>query len=62
MELVTTKRKKPCLDFCMVCQKDNCTKKSTSMQHGRSRLVEASKQLNDDPLRDIENKIIDCIW
>ena len=32
------------------------------MQHGRSRLVEASKQLNDDPLRDIENEIIDCIW
>ena len=51
MELVTTKREKPRLDLRIICQKDIRTKKSTSTQHGRSRLVEASKQLNDDFLK-----------
>ena len=60
MEQVTTKRKKPGLDLCFICQKDIRTKKSTSTPHGRSRLVEASKQLNDDLLEDIENENIDC--
>ena len=61
MELVTTKRKKPRLDLCIICQKDLCSEKSTSTQHGRSRLVEASKKLNDDLLEDIEKENIDCI-
>ena len=61
MELVTTKKKKPRLDLCIICQKDIRTKKSKSTPHGRSRLVEASKHLNDDLLEDIENENIDCI-
>ena len=61
MELVATKRKKLYSDLCIIFQKDIRTKKSANMQHGRSRLVEASKQLNDDLLEDIENENIDCI-
>ena len=61
MELVTTKRKKPRLDLCIICQKDIRSEKSTSTQQGRSRLVEASKKLNDDLLEDIEKENIDCI-
>ena len=61
MELVTTKRKKTRLDLCIICQKDIRSEKSTSTQHGRSRLVEASKKLNDDLLEDIEKENIDCI-
>ena len=60
MELVTTKRKKPRLDLCIICQKDISSEKSTSTQHGRSRLVEASKRLNDNLLEDIEKENIDC--
>ena len=51
MELVTTKCKESRLDLLIICQKDIRTKKSTSTQHGRSRLVEASKQVNDDLLK-----------
>ena len=61
MELVTTRKKKPRVDLYIICQKDNRTKKSLSTQHGRSKLVEASKQLNDDLSEDIENENIDCI-
>ena len=61
MELVTTKRKKPRLDLCIIYQKDIRSEKSTNTQHGRSRLVEASKKLNDDLLEDIEKENIDCI-
>ena len=61
MELVTTKRKKPRLDLCIICQKDIRSEKSTSTQHERSRLVEASKKLNDDLLEYIEKENIDCI-
>ena len=42
-------------------QKDIRTKKSTSTSHARSKLVEASKQLNNDLLEDIEKENIDCI-
>ena len=61
MELVTTKKKKPRLDMCIIYQKDIHTKKSTSTSHARSKLVEASKQLNNDLLEDIEKENIDCI-
>ena len=61
MELVTTKRKKPRLDLCIICQKDIRSEKSTSTQHGKIRLVEASKKINDDLLEDIEKENIDCI-
>ena len=47
--------------ICVLFVKKIRTKKSTSMPHERSRLVEASKQLNDDLLEDIENENIDCI-
>ena len=60
MELVT-KRKKPRLDLCIICQKNIYTEKLTSTQHGRSRLVEASKQLKDDLLEDIQDEDIDSI-
>lgn len=60
MDLVT-KRKKPRLDLCIICQKDIRTEKSTSTQHGRSRIVEASRQLKDDLLEDIPDVDIDCI-
>ena len=61
MELVTTKRKKPRLDLCIICQKDIRSQKSASTKHGRNRLVEVSKKLNDDLLEDIEKDNIDCI-
>ena len=60
MELVT-KRKKPRLDLCIICQKNIRTEKLTSTQHGRSRLVEASKQLKDDLLEDIQDEDINSI-
>ena len=51
MDLVT-KRKKPHLDLCIICQKDIRT---------RSRIVEASRQLKEDLLEDIPDEDIDCI-
>ena len=57
MELVTTKRKNPRLDLCIICQKDIHSEKSTCTQHGKK----ASKKLNDDLLEDIEKENIDCI-
>ena len=61
MELVTTKRKNISFGLCIICQKDIHSEKSTSTQHGRSRLVEASKKINDDLLEDIEKENVDCI-
>ena len=60
MELVS-KRKKPRLDLCIICQKDIRTEKLTGTQHGRSKLVEASRQLKDDLLEDITEEDIDFI-
>ena len=60
MELVS-KRKKVRLDLCIICQKDIRPEKLTSTQHGRSKLVEASRQLKDDLLEDISDGDTDFI-
>ena len=61
MELFTTKRKISCLEQCINVQKDIRSRKTSSMQHGRNRLEEASLILNNELLEDIQNDNIGCM-